>query len=836
MCSPKGDYAAQLELMPRILETSQLVIDPKDFVVGDIGLPLNLDRPFDLVLLLETAEHIDGKFAPTIVENATRHSDLVLFSAAVPGQGGLHHVNEQLPEYRAKLFDSCDFDVFDVIRSIIWNDKSIPSWYRQNMLVFCRRSSSAHHRLTDLGFKPSSPPLGRVHPSLLQWYASQVSAKASALRQHAERITAMESDLSAMSSKLAERDASIKQLSTELSVAAARSAEQEAAIKKLSGELSTAAARLAEQEATIKRLGGQISTSAAKVAEQEETIERLSNELSAAGRLVERQAEIDTEMSALRQQMRRIGGSWGSLIRERVKSDTAVSIWQRAALMLPLQLLAPILKPARKRLRRIETAHALKREYLAVKHSGLFDSEYYLSAYPDLRGRIDDPVIHYVRHGAKEMRNPSQFFDTACYLRDNPDVAAAGVNPVAHFASTGLAEGRSSIRAASISPAPSEPAAVNGELKNPLERIIGFQLADGLLTWGPEHVIEIQKSFSDPSYAMRFLGEREHCDAELSLPAGSQIAVYTSTRGNYFFNEIRDLIVQGLREADYEPIILNEKAAEPCDTAISVVIAPHEFFTLGAGDRWLTDSFLSNSVIVNTEQWQTHWFAKSLPALLKARRIFDINLQSAAGLRSLNLPASFLPLGYVPDFGPFSFHQRLPDVLALKGISPRVRNYMRGPGEGLADRPLDVTFIGANTPRREAFFSSHAATFAKYHSFLYLPRSDVPFVSGPEAAMTTEAAAGIEQRSKIVLNIHRDDHRYFEWHRIVLHGIGHQSVVLTERSQKVPGFSPGRHYFEADLAEIPEMMEWLLNTNDGQMAANCPPERIRSALGQVPAY
>jgi hypothetical protein len=53
-----------------------------------------------------------------------------------------------------------------------------------------------------------------------------------------------------------------------------------------------------------------------------------------------------------------------------------------------------------------------------------------------------DPIVHYLRYGAGEHRNPSPAFDTRFYLGANPDVAASGINPLLHFIRFGRAEGR----------------------------------------------------------------------------------------------------------------------------------------------------------------------------------------------------------------------------------------------------------------------------------------------------------------------------------------------------------------------------------------------------------
>jgi hypothetical protein len=58
---------------------------PKDrFAAVDLRQPLPADRKFDLAISGEVAEHLPA----TLVGTLTSVSDVVLFSAAIPGQGG----------------------------------------------------------------------------------------------------------------------------------------------------------------------------------------------------------------------------------------------------------------------------------------------------------------------------------------------------------------------------------------------------------------------------------------------------------------------------------------------------------------------------------------------------------------------------------------------------------------------------------------------------------------------------------------------------------------------------------------------------------------------------
>jgi O-antigen biosynthesis protein len=98
------------------------------------------------------------------------------------------------------------------------------------------------------------------------------------------------------------------------------------------------------------------------------------------------------------------------------------------------------LNDLRYRLRRV---HQDVRE---INESGLFDREWYLQQYPDVADLKIDPILHYLRYGAPEGRDPNPDFSTWGYIDTYPDVAAHGVNPFIHYLRYGRAEGRILIR------------------------------------------------------------------------------------------------------------------------------------------------------------------------------------------------------------------------------------------------------------------------------------------------------------------------------------------------------------------------------------------------------
>jgi hypothetical protein len=84
-------------------------------------------------------------------------------------------------------------------------------------------------------------------------------------------------------------------------------------------------------------------------------------------------------------------------------------------------------------------------EYDKLSATKLFDREWYLAKYSDVREARLDPIKHYLAFGASEGRDPHPLFDGAWYLAMNPDVRVAGVNPLLHYLEFGAFESRSRV-------------------------------------------------------------------------------------------------------------------------------------------------------------------------------------------------------------------------------------------------------------------------------------------------------------------------------------------------------------------------------------------------------
>ena len=151
-----------------VRKDQMLISAATEFAATDLSRPVILPRRYDLAVSMEVAEHLPSHRAESFIQDLVKLSDVVLFSAAIPFQGGTGHVNENWLEYWARLFMQNGYRVSDFLRPLIWNDSNIGSWYRQNLLVFYNEKNQDLHGLfsmkSDSGF-----PLSLIHPEFFMW-------------------------------------------------------------------------------------------------------------------------------------------------------------------------------------------------------------------------------------------------------------------------------------------------------------------------------------------------------------------------------------------------------------------------------------------------------------------------------------------------------------------------------------------------------------------------------------------------------------------------------------------------------------------------------------------
>ncbi len=159
------------------VDRQTLSISQDNFRDHDLEKPLELDRTFDIAMSVEVAEHLSERYAEQFVTSLTKLAPVVLFSAAVPNQGGRHHVNEQWADYWADLFAKKGFAVIDCLRLQIWENPKIDWWYKQNLMFFVDMEKlSDYPKLAAEHVEGFIVPR-LVHPDLLMRHISMYNSK-----------------------------------------------------------------------------------------------------------------------------------------------------------------------------------------------------------------------------------------------------------------------------------------------------------------------------------------------------------------------------------------------------------------------------------------------------------------------------------------------------------------------------------------------------------------------------------------------------------------------------------------------------------------------------------
>ena len=145
---------------------TELFIDPSQFQEVDFEEDFIIPKKVDLAISLEVAEHLSPSRATYFVDQLVKTSPVVLFSAAIPNQGGVNHLNEQWQSYWMELFEKRGFVAHDCIRPLVMRNESVKWWYAQNTFLYVSRSY-----IPILGDVPnrvhsSDPFVDIVHPSL----------------------------------------------------------------------------------------------------------------------------------------------------------------------------------------------------------------------------------------------------------------------------------------------------------------------------------------------------------------------------------------------------------------------------------------------------------------------------------------------------------------------------------------------------------------------------------------------------------------------------------------------------------------------------------------------
>jgi hypothetical protein len=169
-----GAYLAAARMIDNTIDIKGLdccEVDRTEFIPNEYVEIVNFEnykyknnKKYDLAISIEVAEHIDNKYSDLFVDNICTSSDVILFSAAIPYQGGNGHVNCQWPSFWISKFRERGYVAIDMIRPKIWNDSRCMLHCRQNCLIFVRSQSVVFENFKEKIIEP----LDLVHPMMVE--------------------------------------------------------------------------------------------------------------------------------------------------------------------------------------------------------------------------------------------------------------------------------------------------------------------------------------------------------------------------------------------------------------------------------------------------------------------------------------------------------------------------------------------------------------------------------------------------------------------------------------------------------------------------------------------
>ena len=150
------------------VDTSHLVINSDEFMSAEVDKPFKSDRTFDLAISLEVAEHITEENADNFMNNLVSLAPVILFSAAIPLQGGRNHVNEQWPSYWREKFRERGYVCADAVRNEVWEDDRIDVWYAQNCFIYVKEKDADKYPKLKEFIGRNSGMIDAVHPRMFE--------------------------------------------------------------------------------------------------------------------------------------------------------------------------------------------------------------------------------------------------------------------------------------------------------------------------------------------------------------------------------------------------------------------------------------------------------------------------------------------------------------------------------------------------------------------------------------------------------------------------------------------------------------------------------------------
>ena len=277
-----------------------------------------------------------------------------------------------------------------------------------------------------------------AHSEQLAASVRQLEEAAAEKDAHSEQLAA---SVRQLEEAVAEKDAHSEQLAASVRQLEEAVAEKDAHSEQLAASVRQLEEAVAEKDAHSEQLAASVRQLEEAAAEKDAHSEQLA---ASVRQLEEAAAEKDARLTQAESTASYISGRYA----EKSLSLPGVPVLLEAcnafrSTISPYHAHNKRQIPSAYRSRKQRKKNLVSsRVYKAVRDLVFFDAEFYLQSNPDVGISGLDPVVHYIRFGAREGRNPGPYFSETNYRNQYPDVAATGVSALEHYELFGRAEGR----------------------------------------------------------------------------------------------------------------------------------------------------------------------------------------------------------------------------------------------------------------------------------------------------------------------------------------------------------------------------------------------------------
>ncbi|MFK7919969.1 MAG: glycosyltransferase [Ilumatobacter sp.] len=280
---------------------------------------------------------------------------------------------------------------------------------------------------------------------------------------------------------------------------------------------------------------------------------------------------------------------------------------------------------------------------------------------------------------------------------------------------------------------------------------------------------------------------------EMTVTEHAPVHVFVAADGNAFMRDIACWVVEAAQLTGRTATLVDDRLPRP-DGSVNFVVAPHEFYLLRDDPDAEVRRAASCSIPICTEQPGTPWFLLSLGFCVGSPLVLDINSVGLDAIEAEGFRARRLRLG---------------------GVAQMDRRHV------VAERDIDVVFLGGSTPRR-------AAALARLGPVLWDRRSELrtftftrPLTGDEPGVVFGDEKYELLARSKVLVNLHRSDELdgdgYFEWARMV-EAMANGCVVVSEPSLGHEPLRAGEHFVETSTDDLADTVVKLLADDTGRAA------------------